>query len=613
MKTHSFLTICLFFVFSLSYAQPLVTTQYGTVSGQMNGSVYEFLGIPFAAPPVDTLRWKPTQAPDAWMVTLNCIDFPPKCPQKAQAQFDTTFTIEGDEDCLYLNVWSPDLSGNLPVMVFIHGGGHQSGSSSEIAGGTVLYHGKNMAERGDVVVVTIQYRLGALGYLVHPGLDVESAWGISGNYGTMDQIFALQWVQNNIAAFGGNPANVTIFGESAGGTCVGNLMLTPHASGLFHKAIIQSAAPNIITYAEASTSGIDFVNLFFPSGTPEQKIDSMKMIHADSISKKLESPLSGGLVQGKWRSVIDNHIFSGLPLTIVQTGNYNKVPLMIGSNSEEMSLSAPLTVTPAMMQSVINLYIPVALRPQAELLYPPGTTNQQARESYVYFMSDAQFTATARRTAECVDLNQHEPVWRYFFTFIHTVSVLEPYGAYHGMELFYVFNNWENTTLGSGIFFKPADDSVQVNMLAYWTNFARTGDPNGTGLENWPQFTAQDDCYLEIKATPDGSQCGLLTTKTDFWDAVVGFAGCTSSIANIHIDDFLGIMIFPNPTTDIIYFDYRESGNYIVRVYNTSGNLMCISNNPQSIVFSNFSNGLYLILIENKESGEIFSSKIMKL
>jgi para-nitrobenzyl esterase len=490
MKNMKSIFICfLHFIWftSLLFSQtPTVQTQYGTVTGQMNGTVYEFLGIPFAAPPVDSLRWMPTVEHQGWSSQLLCIAFPPKCPQKSIAQMDTTYTIDGDEDCLYLNIWSPDTSDNLPVMVFIHGGGHQAGSASEFTGGTYIYHGKNMAERGHVVVVTIQYRLGALGYLVHPGLEQENPNGKSGNYGTMDQIFALQWVQSNISGFGGDPSNVTIFGESAGGTGVGNLMLTPQSNGLFHKAIIQSAAPNLDLYNEARINGISFVDQFFPTGTPEQKIDSMRSLHADSISEKLESPLSAGIVQGKWKPVIDQMIFFGNPLSVVQSGNYNNVPLIIGSNSEEMSLSAPQIVTPTMMQGLINTYIPVNLRPQAEQLYPPGTTNQQARESYIYFLSDAQFTATARRTAQCVSLNQYESVWRYFFTFRHTLPILEPYGAYHGMELFYVFNNWETATLGSGVLFKPADDSVQTHMLAYWTNFARTGNPNGTNLVNWP-------------------------------------------------------------------------------------------------------------------------------
>lgn len=550
-----------------------VNTAYGPVTGQKNGSVYEFLGVPFASPPTDSLRWRPPLPPEPWSMPLHVQSFPPKCPQRSSTQWDTTYTIEGDEDCLYLNIWTPDTAGSFPVMVFIHGGGHQAGSASEVSGGAYIYYGKHLAKRGEVVVVTIQYRLGALGFLAHAGLEQESPHGISGNYGVMDQIFALEWIQNNIGAFGGNPSNVTIFGESAGGTSVGNMLLTPLASNLFHKAIIQSASPRLMPYNEALLTGTDFVDLFTTTGSPLDKIAFMRQVPADSISEKLESPLLGGVVQPQWRPVLDNFYFTEKPIAAFESGNYNKVPLIIGSNADEMSLSAPSTVTPAMVTSLVSNAVPPLMQPMILAEYPPGNTNEEARESYIGILTDAQFTSPARRIAGCISLNQHEDVWRYFFTFSHTLPALQPYGAYHGIELFYVFNTWENTNLGSGILFKPEDDSVQTAILSYWTQFAYTGNPNTTGLPQWPVYESTTDCYLEIKATPDGSKCGVRTQKCDIWDAVVGFTGCSSSLqVKRDILENNEWLLFPNPVKDFFILNIdglRET--VMLSVYDSKG------------------------------------------
>jgi len=617
MKYLLLFTILFLLGFTVLQSQT-VQTAYGPVTGQMNGAVYEFLGVPFATPPTDSLRWRPPLPPQTWTSPLAVQNFAPKCPQKASTQMDTTYTIEGDEDCLYLNVWTPDLSANLPVMVFIHGGGHQAGSASEITGGTYIYHGKNMAQRGDVVVVTIQYRLGALGFLAHPGLEAENPYGISGNYGIMDQILSLQWVQQNIAAFGGNPANVTIFGESAGGTLVGNMLINPHAAGLFHKAIIQSAAPNLMLYNEAITNGNNFIDQFTSTGTPQDKIVYMRQVHADSISKKLQSPLVGGVVQGNWLGVIDNHYFHAKPKTIFESGNFNKVPLIIGSNADEMSLSAPQTVTPAMVTALVNTSVPQVYRPMVLAEYPPGNNNAEARQSYVGILTDAQFTASTRRTAECVSLNQTEEVYRYFFTFNHTIAVLQPYGAYHGMELFYVFNTWENTNLGSGFLFKPEDDSVQTAMLAYWTQFARTGNPNVSGLPTWPVFASTTDCYLNIKATPDGAQCGIRTQKCDVWDMVVGFTGCSSSLSTPNLiqaaDD---VLIYPNPTENC--FTISSSSDIVeIAVYDIFGRLVFHDNtansSPKTYCMSSFyasaKAGIYFVRVIDDRASVVVKALI---
>jgi para-nitrobenzyl esterase len=582
-----------------------VSTQFGSIQGAQNGNIIQFLGIPYAKPPVNNLRWKAPENPANWATTLATTSYAPVCPQKLFQQGDTTSTIVGNEDCLYLNVWTPQVgAGTRPVLVFIHGGGNQQGSANEVNGGTQMYFGKNMAERGDAVIVTIQYRLGPLGFLVHPGLEPENANGTAGNYAVLDQILALKWVQNNIANFGGDPTKVMIFGESAGGINVGNLLTTPLAAGLFQRACIQSAMPVVNTYSDSKTKGINYVADFTTTGNDVQKIAYMRSLSSDSLVKNETSPLSGGSVQLAWQPVIDNLVFSNYPLQTIQSGVYNKVPLIIGSNADEMSLSAPQTVLPAMVTALINASVPAANQATATALYPPGSNTTQAKQSYISLLTDSQFTATTRRTAQCVSQNQTEPVWRYFFSHKHTLAALANLGSYHGMELFYVFNNWENATAGSGILFKPADDSVQVNMLNYWVNFAKTGNPNGTDLVAWPQYNASTDCYLEIKATPNGSQCGLRTAQSDLWDDVINFVPCISSLSveEFENDDF---KIYPNPTKNIVYID-AKSGEFFVEISDNSGKLMFKGENKSSIDLSTFSSGIYYLHYYSKNKNQTF-------
>lgn len=591
------LLLLLLFSFCLNGTAQIVATEFGQIQGSTNGTIKQFLGIPFAKPPVDSLRWKAPQNPDNWVGTLNTTTYAPVCPQKKFDQGGTNDTIIGNEDCLYLNVWTPQTtSANLPVLVFIHGGGNQQGSANEINGGTEMYFGKNMAERGNAVIVTIQYRLGPLGFLVHPGLEPENTNGTAGNYAAMDQILALHWVQNNISNFGGDPSKVMIFGESAGGVNVGNLLTTPLASGLFQRALIQSATPVIGDYTTVKNKGILYVDSFTVVGTDVQKIAYMRTLPADSLVKDLTPPLSGGAVGMNWQSVIDNQVFFDFPLNRIESGNFNKVPLIIGSNSEEMSLSAPPTVTPGMMNLLIATSIPAPFQAQATTLYPPGSTNSQARESYINLFTDAQFTSTTRRVAQCVSVNQTEPVYRYFFTHKHSVAPLIPFGSYHGMELFYVFNTWEDATLGSVPFFSPQDDSVQYNLLHYWVNFANTGNPNGGSLVNWPTYQSNLDNYIELKATPDNSQSGLRTAESDFWDAISGFTACTSSIGISENELNPQIDVFPNPSNGKFILQIENNARIeSIQIFNSIGEFIPYNSLENLFELNKVEPGVYFI------------------
>lgn len=602
---------CTVLFFCFAGAQ-VVEIQSGKIQGQINGNVYEFLGIPFAHPPINDLRWKAPIEPEHWNGTKSTTEFAPMCPQKRFEQNDTTATIDGEEDCLYLNVWTPAINdANLPVMVFIHGGGNQQGGASQKVSGTFIYEGKNLAEKGDVVVVTIQYRLGPLGFLVHPGLESENENGVSGNYAILDQILALEWVHNNISGFGGDPSNVTIFGESAGGVDIGDLLVSPLAEGLFHRAIIQSAAPVLHAYDDEKSSGIDFVNQFTNSGSDADKINFMRSLPADSLIKSEQSPLQGGIVQSLWRPALDNHVFQNMPLAQIQTGNYNKIPVMIGSNADEMNISAPQIVTPGMVNALIYLFIPAQYRSEVLNLYPPGTTNEQARRAYVGILTDLQFTSAVRKVAQCLSGNQEEPVWNYYFTYKHVQPLISGMGTYHGMELPYVFNTWENSIYGSSFFNTPQDDTLQNVFLNYWVNFARTGNPNGEGLEEWPQFYTSNECYLEINTTPDGTQCGLKTAELNLWDEVVGFAGCSQSVGFSEIkesDTFF--TVFPNPTNSYVYINFSDFEDAEISVLNSTGQKIEFPVDKNRFDLTSQPSGMYFI--QMKTGKDIVTQKILK-
>jgi para-nitrobenzyl esterase len=597
---------------AISGQSPIVNTQYGQVAGNLNEEVFEFLGIPFASPPVGDLRWRPPVEPESWNEVLQTREFQPKCPQKNFTQGDSTFTIEGEESCLFLNIWTPDtVSNDLAVMVFIHGGGNQQGSANEFTLGTEIYNGKNLSHRGNVVVVTIQYRLGPLGFLVHPGLELENNQNTSGNYAVMDQILALEWVQNNISNFGGDASKVMIFGESAGGVNVGNLLATPLAEGLFSRACIQSATPTLQNYTDSRTYGIEFVDSLTNAGNDTEKISYLRSLHPESIIQSLESPLSGGFVKPKWKPVMDQYIFENFPFLVFQTGDYNKVPVIIGSNADEMSLPAPQTVLPFMVDILINLYVPEALRPLAHELYPSGTTAAEARDAYVQLLTDAQFTSTTRRAARCLSQNQTAPVYRYFFTHKHS-GFLGDYGSYHGMELFYAFNTWENSSWAVGPLYTVQDDSVASNMLNYWVNFAATGDPNGNDLIDWPTYDSASDCYLEIKPTPDGSQCGIRSEKSDLWDAVVGFVGCTTSVStDENVTNEASIIIYPNPTDGIILFEQEQKWQtFEISIFDATGKFLLKKENETRLDITDYPSGVYFVTVRN--SDKVITRKVVK-
>jgi para-nitrobenzyl esterase len=477
--------------------------------------------------------------------------------------------IHGEEDCLYLNVWTPATTGSdRPVMVFIHGGGNQQGSASPPPGGFEIYNGRYLAGRTGAVVVTLNYRLGPLGYLAHPGLGAENAENRSGNYGLLDQLLALRWVQDNIAQFGGDPSRVMIFGESAGAVNVGLLLISPLAEGLFSRALMQSGTPTARPALVRRAEGTAFAaEMGCGQGTPEEQIACLRSLNPEALIADLASPVEGGIASPGWGAAIDGWVVPMNPFQALQQGAFNHMPVAIGSTADEMSVSAPLVVTPANVELLFDLYVPEEFEAEGLELYPPGTTNIQARQSYVQAVTDAQFTAPARRVARAIAANQEEPVWRYFFN--HSLSGIFSFlGAYHGLELIYVFQTIEDTNFN----ITPGDEAVESLMRSYWSRFADTGDPNGDGQPEWPQYEPAADTYIEIKPAAEAG-AGLRTVKSDYWDRILGLTP-TRVEEPASKQGFTMQMLSPNPVRDgsvNVFLQLDRQSKLDIRLYDVRG------------------------------------------
>lgn len=496
----------------ISAGTDTVTTLQGTIKGTRSEDAYAFLGIPFAAPPIGALRWHPPQPPACRETTLNASSFQSACPQLSFDSTGDSGTYEGEEDCLYLNVFKPvtPLGDKLPVMVFIHGGGNTQGSAAKISNDARIYDGSYLAG-GDAVVVTLNYRLGALGWLVHPALEQN---GTAGNLGLQDQAAALQWVRDNAAAFGGNPDRVMLFGQSGGAVDVCALLSSEKTAGLFDRAAMQSGGCVAESYATRLEEGEDFVSEMNCSAAPDIRECLMQKTPRELVST-LSPPLSGGVAGSDFGLTVDGVWLTQYPDTALETGDYNHVPLLIGSNRDETALSIlPGSVTPTSFERFLKLVVPSEMWDEALSLYPPGESNAEARASKIAFTTDSQFTCAARRYAKTVS-GHGDPVWRYLFT--HTSDTIGGsfYGAFHGLELFYLFQTYTQAIPADSI---SDGDRVTAGLMGeYWRRFAATGDPNGGGDPFWPSYDAQNDAFFEINADASAGQ-EYRKTYCDFWD-----------------------------------------------------------------------------------------------
>ena len=466
---------------SLAQSGPTVTVTGGQIQGRALKAGAVFKGIPFAAAPVGDLRWKPPMPVKAWTGVRDAGDYGATCAQ-IDANWNKNSAAKGKEDCLFLNVWTSEWpsKSNKPVMFWIHGGGNMGGSALGSGGIEPTFDGESLSRHG-VVVVTVQYRLGLLGFLAHPELTAESPNHASGNYAVMDLVAALKWVKENASKFGGDPANVTIFGQSAGGHNTGLLLVTPLSAGLFARAIEESgtvAGSGRVTptLADAEKGGLAFAAKM---GAPAKgALAFMRKLSAEDVLKA--SPEYGG---GGIGPNADGYVVPQVAAKIFAAGQEKKVPLLIGSNARERSLEGGAE---ALKKAVGEFYGSMA--PRAMEIYAKPSAYPPYGDGGAQFVTD-----TMNRCPSIAIEDFHSAagnvVWAYEFS--HPFPTAKR-GASHSGELRYVFGNHPPGDVAE------SERKISNDMQVYWTNYAKTGDPNGGGMPAWPKYDSKARRYMEF-------------------------------------------------------------------------------------------------------------------
>ena len=509
-----------------------ISTTSGPIKGMTVDGIRGYLGIPYAAPPVGNLRWKPPVAREPWREPRETTKFGPACPQSAVRL--PPGIEEMSEDCLTLNIWTPAKSGSdsLPVMVFIHGGGFVGG-----AGMLPIYNERYLAQKG-VVLVTINYRLNGLGFLAHPALTAESPHHSSGNYGIMDQASALKWIQDNIHHFGGNPRNVTIFGHSAGGASVVALMASPLAEGLFHRAVVQSGGypPTVLRHLSQPQYGLDSMESLGLRLAERLGVDNeanpLEEMRANpwqeivtTWEETVQNKTTATGVSGGWmlnHLIVDGYVLGEPPGKTFRDGKQQNVPFMAGTTADEGSIFPPL-----MGMTTVQRY----------LGYLDRVFGGQSREVGVMYPApdDASvplvlgkllgdgFISGARAVARNMSAVQPK-TYLYQFTmqpkiFLYQIPRSDDwrrdFGCYHAAELPYVFHFFPSRK------FVEDDWKLSEEIVGYWTRFAQSGDPNGDGATQWPAYDKTEEKYLVLDIPIKVGQ-HLSKRACDFLDEIDG-------------------------------------------------------------------------------------------
>lgn len=486
-----------------------VNVDGGRLEGVTQGSVTAFKGIPYAAAPVGDLRWRAPQPAPHWQGIRDAGKFGADCAQVKSPFGDSGNPAGMSEDCLFINVWRPAEIApqrKLPVMVWIHGGAFVFGSGAHPS-----TSGEQFAKQG-VILVSLNYRLGRFGFFAFPSLNNEHANEPGGNYALLDQVAALKWVRQNIAAFGGDPANVTIFGESAGGVALHNLLTMPMARGLFHKAIIESGGGRDGTLTarpmqsdgadrnypvSALTIGRNFAARYGIMGEDHQALAKLRAQTLEQIidgGQETAGPNGPRTYSGP---MLDGRVIVETAETAYRAGRQAKVPLMIGSNSAEVPAGFVAATTKAELfdgfgkgkAKAIAAYDPDGTKPLATLLSQVNT--------------DRVWAEPARLTANAF-VARGAPAYVYRFSYVaSSLAAAMPLGAPHASEIDYVFDTVK-TRYGAAL--TSRDQAVASQMNRYWANFAKTGTPNGPGLAAWPRHNATTNPILDFQA--DGSALG---------------------------------------------------------------------------------------------------------
>jgi len=467
-----------------------VRVEGGLVSGVAESGVVAWKGIPYAAPPVGDLRWRAPQAVTPWTGVRAADAYGHDCMQLPFPSDAAPLGTPPDEDCLYLNVWAPEkqASAKLPVMVWIHGGGFVNGGASP-----AVYDGSRFARRG-VVLVSFNHRLGRFGFFAHPALSAESPKGPLGNYGYLDQIAALRWVQKNVAAFGGDPGNVTVFGESAGGGSVHTLMVSPLARGLFQKAIVESGggrAGGIMTprtLKEAEAVGVAFAKSAGIAGEDAAALAALRKLNAPDLVRGLNMATMGQQRETYAGPMIDGQVVAEEPETAFHAGRQVRIPYLVGANNREFGF---MPLPPQAIEGMLARF--GAGKDEVVAAYDPEKTGNMG-EVGIGVMSDGAMVEPARLLARLASA-AGQPTFLYRFSYVASSIRKDAKGALHATEIPFVF---ETVRAKYGDATTPEDEAIAAAMNAYWVSFARSGDPNGEGRPRWPAYAEKDDVLMDF-------------------------------------------------------------------------------------------------------------------